>query len=110
MLVGLVKRDVEKFENRTATIYYSGPKFPTTISLDNLHWFAPYIKEKGVRDVYEITRIRTVKSSEVKGDDAGDDLRLAFELGKVSRLFTDYHSHNLKIDYTFTDTTLSELD
>ncbi len=110
VLVGLVKRDVEKFENRTATIYYSGPKFPTTISLDNLHWFAPYIKEKGVRDVYEITRIRTVKSSEVKGDDAGDDLRLAFELGKVSRLFTDYHSHNLKIDYTFTDTTLSELD
>lgn len=109
ILVGLVKRDVEKFENGTATIYYTGPKFPTTISLDNLHLFAPYIKEKGIRDVYEITKIRTITSNEAKGDGAGDDLRLAFELGKRIRTFDDYKPHDLMIGYTFSDSVLSEL-
>jgi len=109
VLVGLVKRDVEKFENGTATIYYTGPKFPTTISLDNLHLFAPYMKEKGIRDVYEITKIRTITSNEAKGNGAGDDLRLAFELGKRIRTFDDYKPHDLRIGYTFSDLVLSEL-
>lgn len=109
VLVGLVKRDVEKFENGEANIYYTGPKFPTTIPLDNLHLFAPYIKEKGIRDVYEITKIRTIKSSELKGGDADDDLRLAFELGKCRRIFDDYKAHDLEVVYTFSDTVWSEL-
>lgn len=109
VLVGLVKRDVEKFEKGEATIYYTGPKFPTTIPLDNLHLFAPYIKEKGIRDVYEITKIRTIKSSELKGGDADDDLRLAFELGKCRRIFDDYKAHDLEVVYTFSDTVWSEL-
>ncbi len=114
VLVGLVKNDVEKFENGTATLYYTGKQFPTTVSLDNLHWFVPYIKEKGIRDVYEIKSIRTMKSSEAKNDEtAGDDLRLAFELGTSCHLHPDhpdYQPHDLKINHTFTDTTLSDLD
>lgn len=85
-----------------------------TVSLDNLHWFVPYIKEKGIRDVYEIKSIRTMKSSEAKNDEtAGDDLRLAFELGTSCHLHPDhpdYQPHDLKINHTFTDTTLSDLD
>lgn len=104
-----MKRDVEKFEKGEATIYYTGPKFPTTIPLDNLHLFAPYIKEKGIRDVYEIKKIRTVTSSEAKSDGDGDDLRLAFELGKRIRTFDSYKPHDLTISYTFSDTVLSEL-
>lgn len=106
VLVGLVKTTggklgyMESFENGTATLYYTGSKFPTSIPLDNLHLFVPYIKEKGVRDVYEITRIRTITSSEAKSDsEAGDDLRLAFELGRCKKLFDDYRSHKLNIDY-----------
>lgn len=104
-----MKRDVEKFEKGEANIYYTGPKFPTTIPLDSLHLFAPYIKEKGIRDVYEIKKIRTITSSEAKGEEAGDDLRLAFELGKRIRTFDDYKPHDLRISYTFSDTVLSEL-
>ena len=110
VLVGIVKRDTEKFEIGDAQTYYTGSHFPTTISLDHLHYFVPYIKGKGIRDVYEITRIRTTKSSEAKGDEtAGDDLRLAFELGKRKILFDNYQPHTLKIDYSFTDTTFEEL-
>ena len=110
VLVGIVKRDEQAFEDGTATIYYSGPKFPTTISLDGLHYFVPYIKDKGIRDIYEITKIRTITSREAKGDkDAGDDLRLAFELGTHRQLFNDYQSHELEVQYSFTDTTVDNL-
>ena len=110
VLVGLVKRDVEKFENGEANIYYTGPKFPTTIPLDNLHLFAPYIKEKGIRDVYEVTKIRTITSQEAKGDETkGDDLRLAFELGECKKLFDDYKPHKLNISETFSNTIISKL-
>jgi len=71
--------------------------------------FAPYIKEKGIRDVCEIKKIRTITSSETKGEEAGDDLRLAFELGKCRRIFDEYKAHDLTISYTFSDTVLAEL-
>lgn len=45
------------FENGTATLYYTGRQIPTTIALQDLHFFIPYIKGKGIRDVYEIIRI-----------------------------------------------------
>ena len=55
-----------------------------------------------------------MKSSEAKNDEtAGDDLRLAFELGTSCHLHPDhpdYQPHDLKINHTFTDTTLSDLD
>lgn len=110
VLVGIVKRDEQAFEDGSATIYYSGPKFPTTISLDGLHYFVPYIKDKGIRDIYEITKIRTITSREAKGDkDAGDDLRLALELGTHRQLFNDYQPHVLEVQYSFTDATLEKL-
>lgn len=110
VLVGIVKREEQAFEDGTATRYYSGKEFPTTISLDGLHYFAPYIKGKGVRDMYEITKIRTITSREAKGDDSeGNDLRLAFELGNRQQLFNEYHPYELKVQHSFTDTTIEEL-
>lgn len=50
----------DHFENGTATLYYTGRQFPTTIALQDLHFLIPYIKGKGIRDVYEIIRIRTI--------------------------------------------------
>ena len=68
------------------------------------------MKEKGIRDVYEITKIRTIISQEAKGDDAkGDDLRLAFELGECKKLFDDYKPFKLNISETFSNTFISEL-
>lgn len=121
VLIGIVKPSnrkgyYEDFENGCATLYYTGPKFSSTIALHNLHFFIPYIKEKGIRDVYEIVKIRTIKGSEAKqydGDDENkDDIRLAFELKFSRMLSADYHKINTSgmIDYSFIDTTFSNLD
>lgn len=121
VLVGIVKPSnrkgyYEDFENGCATLYYTGPKFSSTIALHNLHFFIPYIKEKGIRDVYEIVKIRTIKGSEAKQydgvDENKDDIRLAFELKFSRKLYDDFHRIQTSgmIDYSFIDTTFSDLD
>ena len=121
VLIGIVKPSnrkgyYEDFENGCATLYYTGPKFSSTIALHNLHFFIPYIKEKGIRDVYEIVKIRTIKGSEAKqydGDDENkDDSRFAFELKFSRKLYDDFHRIQTSgmIDYSFIDTTFSDLD
>ncbi len=104
----------ESFDKQRATLCYTGPKFPTTIALYNLRSFIPYIEGKGVRDLYEITRIRTITSREAKqseGDsDFVDDLRLAFELKFSRQMFDDYKMVHLNIDHAFTQTEFDELD
>ena len=116
VLVGLVKPSnrksyYEDFENGCAKLYYTGPKFPSTIALHNLHFFVPYFKDKGVRDVYEIVKIRTIKGSEAKQmddvDEKKDDIRLAFELKFNKKLYKEFHNINTEgiISYTFFDTT-----
>ncbi len=71
ILIGLVGNSsrpgyTQSFLDGNATLYYTGPKFPTTISLHDLHYFVPYIKGEGVRDIYEIIRIRTITGKEAK--------------------------------------------
>ena len=120
LLIGLVGNSsrpgyTQSFLDGNATLYYTGPKFPTTISLHDLHYFIPYIKSKGVRDIYEIVRVRTITGKEAKqteGEDATDDMRLAFELRFSRKLFDDYRpidTHKM-ISYTFIDTTFDEIE
>lgn len=119
VLIGLVKEDntqYQKFMDGTATLYYTGKQFPTTIALQNLHFFMPYIKGHGVRDVYEIIKVRTITSKEAKQTDSDDAeskaLRLAFELRYVRKQYADFHSVDASkwISYTFIDTTFDRLD
>lgn len=108
VLVGYVKDNKAKFENGLGEIYYTRSKFPTSIHLNNLHYFVPYIKGRGIRDVYEVVHIRTIAGSEVmKG--SSDDLRLAFVLGKCTRLFEDYKMIKLPVQEAFNDTTFEFL-
>lgn len=118
VLIGLIRGSrpgyVEEFENREATLYYTGKHFPTTIELQNLHFFIPYMKEKGVRDVYEIVKVRTITSQEARkmeGPDVNtDDLRLAFELRFSRSLSENYQKITKKMaNYTFIDTTFDAL-
>ena len=120
LLIGLVGNSsrpgyTQSFLDGNAHLYHTGPKFPTTISLHDLHYFIPYIKSKGVRDIYEIVRVRTITGKEAKqteGEDATDDMRLAFELRFSRKLFDDYRpidTHKM-ISYTFIDTTFDEIE
>jgi len=71
VLIGLVRESkrpgyFESFINSNANLYYTGQKFPSNIALHDLHYFIPYIKHKGIRDVYEIMRVRTISAREEK--------------------------------------------
>ena len=118
VLIGLVKEDnrqYQAFKDGTATLYYTGKLFPTTIALQDLHFFMPYIKGQGVRDVYEITKVRTITGKEAKQtneDDADSKaLRLAFELRYVRNQYAYFQPINTSklIGYTFIDTTFDGL-
>ena len=120
VLIGLVtnsshKGYLQSFKDGNATLYYTGSHFPTKIALQDLHYFMPYIKGQGIRDVYEIVRVRTITAKEAKqveGEDAKDDLRLAFELCFVRKQYNEIQSINTSkmSNNTFIDTTFDELD
>ena len=119
VLIGLVKEDniqYQAFADGTATLYYTGKQFPTTIALQDLHFFMPYIKGQGVRDVYEITKVRTITSKEAKQTDEDDAdskaLRLAFELKYVRQQYANLQPIDTTrmIGYTFVDTTFEKLE
>lgn len=120
VLIGLVtnssrKGYLQSFKDGNATLYYTGSHFPTTIALQNLHYFMPYFKGEGIRDVYEIVRVRTITSKEVKqtdGEEGSNDLRLAFELRYFRKQYTSIQPINTSkmVNHTFIDTNFDELD
>lgn len=110
VLVCLVKNDnVAAYKDRSAKIYYTGKKFPSTVKLNKLYYFMPYTKRKGIRDLYLIKVARVGTKHEVRPEADENDLRLVFEIEFVKQLFDDYRPHRLRIWETFTDTTLGEL-
>lgn len=119
VLIGLVKEDnrlFQAFMDGTATLYYSGKQFPTTIALQDLHFFMPYIKGKGIRDVYEIVKVRTITGKEAKQTDEDDAdskaLRLAFELRYARKQYAEFQPIDTTkmIVHTFVDTTFDKLE
>lgn len=109
-LISLVKSDnLEHFIGQSAKIYYTGKKFPTTIALNKLYYFVPYLKGKGIRDIYLIKKARLGFRKEGTSEEDQNDLRLVFEIEFIGQLFNDYQFIDLKIWRTFTDTTLKEL-
>lgn len=116
VLICNVKKDnVRHFLNGTATIYYTGKKFPSTVALNKLYYFIPYFGKQcnlgvtGIRDLYliKIARVGTRKEGTPENDP--NDLRLVFELQFVKHLYDQYQPHHLQIWDTFTDTILLNL-
>ena len=110
VLVSLVKKDnFEQYLDKSAKIYYTGKKFPSKVALNKLYYFMPYLKGKGIRDLYliKIARVGTRKEGQL-GENK-NDFRLVFEIEYVTQLFDDYQSIDLKIWRTFTDTTIEKI-
>ena len=109
-LVSLVKTDNFKlFQEKSAKIYYTGRKFPATVALDELYYFVPYLKGKGIRDLYFIKVVRIGTRKEGQFDNDSKDFRLVFEIEYVGQLFEEYKLVELKIWRTFTDQTIGDL-
>ena len=74
----------------------------------------PYFKGQGIRDVYEIVKVRTITAKEVKqtdGDEGVNDIRLAFELRFVRKQFAEIQPINTNnmSERTFIDTSFDRL-
>jgi len=107
VLISLVKSDnIEQYLNRSAKVYYTGKRFPSTVALNKLYYFMPYMKRKGIRDLYFIKIARVGTRKESQPDEDKNDFRLVFEIEFIGQLFDDYKPIKLDIWRTFTDTTI----
>lgn len=110
VLISYVKPDnTEHYLDRSAKIYYTGKKFPSTVALNKLFYFIPYIKGKGIRDLYIIKIARVGTRKEGQPDNNPNDFRLVFEIEFIDKLFEDYQPISLEIWRTFTDTNMTDL-
>ncbi len=116
VLVCNVKKDnMQRFLDGTAKIYYTGKRFPSTVALNKLYYFIPYIGKQcdqdfyGIRDLYLIKIARVGSRREGELDNDPNDLRIVFELQFIKHLYDTYKPQRLQIWDTYTDTTLQQL-
>ena len=109
LLIGFVKPDNTDYflDGSQTKIYYTGKtkSFPSTIALNKLYYFMPYIKGRGVRDLYLIRIARIGSKAEVHKDCDDKDPRLVFDLEFLQSL-PEYLSVKLNMFNTYCDTTL----
>lgn len=112
LLVGFVKQDNQGYfsEITPTKVYYTGKtrSFPSTIALNKLYYFMPYIKGKGVRDLYLIRVARIGTKAEINKDSNDMEPRLVFELEYLESL-PSYKPVRLSIFNTYTDTLLGRI-
>jgi len=107
LLVGYVKPDNQEYflKEEPTKIYYTGKthSFPSTIALNKLYYFMPYIKGKGVRDLYLIRTARIGTKAEIHPNSNDIAPRLIFNLEYLQSL-PDYMPIQLNFLRTYTDT------
>lgn len=112
LLIGLVKLDNQDYflDGTPTKIYYTGKTkaFPSTIALNKLYYFMPYIKGKGVKDLYLIRVARIGNKAEINKGSKDTDPRLVFELEYLESL-PEYRVVKLNIFNTFRDTVLGSV-
>jgi DNA (cytosine-5)-methyltransferase 1 len=111
LLIGLVKKDNEEYflKEEPTKIYYTGKAktFPSTVSINKLYYFMPYIKEKGVRDLYLIRIARIGNKAEIYPESKDEEPRLVFELEYLESL-PDFEMVKLN-RYWYKDTLLGRI-
>ena len=112
LLIGLVKLDNQDYflDGAPSKVYYTGKtkSFPSTIALNKLYYFMPYIKGKGVKDLYLIRIARIGSKAEINKSSNDTDPRLVFELEYLESL-PDYKPIKLNIFNSFRDTVLESI-
>lgn len=110
VLVCFVKKDnISQYLDKSATVYYTGKKFPSTVELDKLCYFIPYLSGQGIRDLYRIKVARVGTRKEGQTGNNPNDYRLVFEIEYIKQLFPEYKHPVLDIWHTYTDTILEKL-
>ncbi len=112
LFIGLVKKDNEEYflQSTPTKVYYTGKTkaFPSTVALNKLYYFMPYIKGKGVRDLYLIRIVRIGSKAEVHPESCDAEPRLVFELEFLESL-PEYKFLKLNIYNAYRDTLLGKV-
>ena len=112
LLIGYVKPDNTDYflDGSQTKIYYTGKtkSFPSTVALNKLYYFMPYIKGKGVKDLYLIRIARIGNKAEIYPESEDKDPRLVFELEFLESL-TNYVMLKPNIFNTYRDTVLGRV-
>jgi DNA (cytosine-5)-methyltransferase 1 len=112
LLIGFVKSDNQDYflDGESTKIYYTGKtkSFPSTVALNKLFYFMPYIKGKGVKDLYLIRIARIGSKAEIHKESNDSDPRLVFELEFLESL-PEYKPIKLNIFNTYRDTVLGRI-
>ena len=112
VLIGFVKPDNANYflSKSQSKIYYTGKtkSFPSTVALNKLYYFMPYIKGKGVRDLYLIKVARIGNKAEIHPESEDKDPRIVFDLEYLESL-PDYIPIKLNIFNTYRDTVLGKI-
>ncbi len=110
LLIGLVKKDNEEYflKEEPTKIYYTGKTktFPSTVAINKLYYFMPYIKGKGVRDLYLIRIARIGTKAEIHPESNDEVPRLVFDIEYLESL-PEYQMINLA-NYWYKDTLLGK--
>ncbi len=90
LLIGFVKSNFADYflDGGITKYYYTGKTkaFPSTIALNKLYYFMPFIKGRGIRDIYLIKVARIGNKAEIRDDSNDTDPRLIFELEYIASL------------------------
>ena len=112
LLVGFVKEDNQSYflDGGQSKLYYTGKtkSFPSTVALNKLYYFMPYIKGKGIKDLYLIKIARIGNKAEVHKESKDTDPRIVFELEYLESL-PNYLPIDLPIFRTYKDTLLGRV-
>jgi DNA (cytosine-5)-methyltransferase 1 len=112
LLVGFVKEDNQPYflDGGQTKLYYTGKtkSFPSTVALNKLYYFMPYIKGKGIKDLYLIKIARIGNKAEVHKESKDSDPRIVFELEYLKSL-PNYLPIDLPIFRTYKDTLLGRV-
>ena len=81
--------------------------FPSTVAINKLYYFMPYIKGKGVRDLYLIRVARIGTKAEIHPESNDEEPRMVFELEYLESL-PDYEMVSLT-RYYYKDTLLGRI-
>lgn len=110
VVVALVKNDAATlYTSNKANYYYTGKNIPVELISGNYKYFMPYIKGKGIRDLYLIKQMRIGTKSEVISNCIDKSSRIIIEISYVKNLFNDYLPFHLHVMNTFSFKVLSEL-
>lgn len=109
-LICLIHKDFEKpYHEHTATVIYTGRRFPASVDLTQMFYFMPYLKGKGIKDLYRITSVRLTDMAGDRPNGTPKDLQLAFEIRFVGQVFNDYVPTELDLMSKYSDKCSDEI-